>query len=143
MSKSLLFLGLLVTSLAVCGSASLANAAADMTPRDRSLVISTLDTSGHDGTLSLKEVDAAAKAKFTTLDTDSDGTLDASELTGIITHSQLAAADKDKDGTLDKAEYLALTKAMFEAADGDHDGTVNAVELSTPKGIDLVALLAY
>jgi hypothetical protein len=47
-----------------------------------------------------------------------------------------------KDGTFDKAEYPALTRALFLAADSDHDGTVNAAELSTEKGINLVALLA-
>jgi hypothetical protein len=141
--KSQLAAGLLAITLTIGGSITLLNAATDTTPHDRSIVLSALDTTGHDGTLSLNEVDAAARVKFASLDTDKDGTLDATELTGIMTHGELAASDLDKDGTLDMTEYLAVVKAMLHAADGDHDGTVNASELSTQKGIDLVALLAY
>ena len=143
MSKSPFIFGALAVAVAIGGVASLAQAVTDTTPHDRSLVISMIDSKPHDGTLSLSEVDAAAAKKFANLDTDSDGTLDASELTGIMTRSQLATDDTDKDDTVSKTEYLALVKARFDAADTDHDGTLDAAELSSEKGIALVELLTY
>ena len=86
---------------------------------------------------------AAATKKFDKLDTDQEGTLDASELTGLMGKKALAAADGDKDATLDKAEYLALVTKAFKKADTDKDGTLDAAELSTEPGRQLVALLAY
>jgi Ca2+-binding EF-hand superfamily protein len=117
-------------------------AAPDSTPNDQSLVLSKIDTD-HDGTISLDEAKAAASAKFDALDTDKEGTLDASELTGILRPGGVKKADKDKDATLDKPEFLALVEKMFKEADPDHDGTLNAKELSTDQGRALVALLAY
>jgi len=117
-------------------------AAADSTPNDESLVLSRIDPD-HDGTVSLAEAKAAASAKFDALDTDKEGTLDASELTGILSSHEVKKADKDKDDTLDKAEFLALVEKMFKAADHDHDGALDAKELSTEQGRALVSLLAY
>jgi hypothetical protein len=116
--------------------------APDATPNDESLVLSKIDPD-HDGTVSLDEAKAAASVKFEALDTDKEQTLDAGELTGILSPTALKEADADKDETLDKAEYLALAEKMFKAADVDHDGTLDAKELSTDYGRALVALLAY
>jgi Ca2+-binding EF-hand superfamily protein len=116
--------------------------APDATPKDESLVLSKIDTD-HDGSVSLAEAKAAASAKFDALDTDKEGTLDASELTGILSPNAVKKADKDKDETLDKSEFLTLVEKMFEAADQDHDGTLNPAELSTDQGRALVSLLAY
>jgi hypothetical protein len=90
----------------------------DTTPADKSLVMSKIDTD-NDGTISLAEAKTAAAAKFDSLDTDKEGTLDASELTGILGQGMLTKADLDKDGTLEPKE------------------------LSTEAGRSLVALLAY
>ncbi len=117
-------------------------AQADTTPTDKSLVMSKIDTD-NDGTISLDEAKAAATAKFDALDTDKEGTLDASELTGIIAKGTLTKADKDKDATLDKAEYVDFIAKKFVAADTDKDGTLDAKELSTEQGRALVALFAY
>ena len=124
------------------GLASATAAPPDTTPNDKSLVMSRIDTD-NDGTISLAEAKIAAEAKFDALDTDKEGTLDASELTGILGRGDLAKADPDKDQTLTKAEYLALVGKRFAAVDKDRDGTVDAKELSTPQGQVLVALLAY
>jgi Ca2+-binding EF-hand superfamily protein len=117
-------------------------AAADSTPLDESLVLSKIDTD-HDGTVTLAEAKAAASTKFDALDTDKEGTLDAHEVTGILSPSAVKKADKDKDATLDKTEFLALVEKMFNMADHDHDGTLDAKELSTDQGRALVSLLAY
>ena len=117
-------------------------AAPDSTPNDESLVLRKIDTD-HDGSISLDEAKAAAATKFDALDTDKEGTLDAGELTGILSPAAVKKADKDKDATLDKPEFLALVEKLFKQADVDHDGTLDAKELSTDQGRALVALLAY
>jgi Ca2+-binding EF-hand superfamily protein len=114
----------------------------DTTPADKSLVMSKIDTD-NDGTISLAEAKTAAAAKFDSLDTDKEGTLDASELTGILGQGMLTKADLDKDGTLDKTEFVAVAQKRFAAADTDKDGTLEPKELSTEAGRSLVALLAY
>lgn len=128
-------------AMAIAGGAALA-APPDATPKDQSLVMSKIDTD-HDGSVSSDEAKTAAATKFAALDTDSEGTLDASELVGIMGPGEAKKADPDKDGTLDKAEYLAAVEALFKEADTDHDGTLDPKELSSPKGRSLVALLAY
>ncbi|WP_196768585.1 EF-hand domain-containing protein [Granulibacter bethesdensis] len=128
--------------LASQGLSHVAMAAVDATPHDTSLVMSRLDPD-NDGTVSLEEAHKAAEAKFDALDTDHEGTLDASELTGILGKKALAAFDPDHDGSLDKAEWLKLVDAYFKKADPDHDGTLSPAELTTENGRALVALLAY
>jgi uncharacterized membrane protein YkoI len=92
--------------------------AADTTPNDKSVVMTALDPD-NDGTVSLAEAKRAAEAKFNALDTDHEDTLDANELTGIMSVKQIKATDKDNGGTLDK------------------------IELSSEEGRELVAMLAY
>jgi hypothetical protein len=135
-------IGLLVISFALGGSSMLASAMNKAT-KERSLVVSMIDTTGNNGTLNLKDVAAAAATKFAHLDVNHDGVLDARELAGIVTRREFISADHDHDGTISKAEYLALAKKMFVAADVDHDGTLDVDDLSTQQGVDLVALLAY
>jgi hypothetical protein len=117
-------------------------AQADKTPADQSLVMTKIDTD-NDGTISLDEAKKAASTKFDALDTDKEGTLDATELTGIVGKAAVAKADKDKDSTLDKAEYQALVAKAFAAADTDKDGKLDAKEVSSAQGRELVALLSY
>jgi Ca2+-binding EF-hand superfamily protein len=99
-----------------------------------------LDTD-KDGTIDLKEADAAAGALFTWLDRDKDGTLDAKELHGRVNLQELKAADPDNDGTLTKDEYLALVAKRFKAADNDGDGTIDEKELRSTPGRSLQLLL--
>ena len=117
-------------------------ATADKTPVDESALMMKIDPD-HDGTVTLAEAKTAAAAKFEALDTDKEGTLDASELTGVVGTGTLASADPDHDKTLDKTEFMALVAKMFAAADPDKDGTLTPQELSTEKGRALVSLLAY
>jgi Ca2+-binding EF-hand superfamily protein len=141
MMKTQIYIAML--GLVMAGGLISATAApADTSPEDQSSVMSKIDID-HDGSVSLDEAKKAAIAKFDTLDTDKEGTLDASELTGILARNDLIKADKDKDNTLDKAEFLALVEKLFAAADKDRDGTLDATELSTEHGRALVALLAY
>jgi EF hand len=99
----------------------------------------TAATANNDGTVSLAEAQAAGAKRFTALDPDRDGTLDAKEAKGVLT--DFSAADPDKDGTVDKAEYAAQIEAAFKAADPDNDGTVDATELATPAGQKLLGLI--
>jgi hypothetical protein len=130
-----LALGLMATANAVA-------APADTTRTDKSLVMAKIDTD-NDGTINWDEAKAAAIGKFGALDTDTEGTLDNSELTGVVSPAALKKADPDKDGTLDQAEYLTLVETMFKSADRDHDGTLDPKELSTEQGRALVSTLAY
>jgi Ca2+-binding EF-hand superfamily protein len=99
-----------------------------------------LDTD-KDGTIDLKEANAAASALFDRLDRDKDGTLDAKELHGRVNLQELKMADPDNDGTLSKDEYLALVARFFKAADHDGDGTLDEKELRSPAGRKLQKLL--
>src|SRR6195952_2909006 len=95
----------------------------------------------NDGTIDLKEAQAAAEAIFDKLEKDKDGTVDTKELQGRVSRKDLKAADTDNDGTLDKNEYLALVEQRFKAADPDGDGKLDAKEQKTPAGKSLLQLL--
>ena len=96
-----------------------------------------------DGTISLDEAKKAAEKKFTALDSDHEGTLDARELVGTLSPEAAKQADRDSDGTLSQAEYLAVVETRFKAADTNHDGTLDLQELRTPQGQALLRLLQY
>jgi Ca2+-binding EF-hand superfamily protein len=134
--------GVALACLALAFAASGAQAATDATPADQSLVMSKIDAD-HDGTISKEEAKAAADAKFAALDTDHEATLDATELTGIVSSKSLAKADLDNDKTLDQAEYEAYVMKLFDAADSDHDGTLAPKELGSEPGRALIASLEY
>lgn len=95
----------------------------------------------NDGTIDLKEAQAAGEATFDKLEKDKDGTLTTKELQGRVSRKDLKAADGDRDGTLDKKEYGALVEQRFKAADPDDDGTLDAKELKKPAGRSLMQLL--
>jgi EF hand len=61
----------------------------------------------HDGTIDMKEAQAAASALFARLDRDHDGTLDIKELRGHLTLREFRAAGPAKDGTLTEDEFLS------------------------------------
>ncbi len=65
----------------------------------------------NDGTLDLKEVQAAAGGAFDKLDRDKDGTLDKKELAGRIAKSAMADADPDKDGTVTRTNISPTRKS--------------------------------
>jgi Ca2+-binding EF-hand superfamily protein len=95
-----------------------------------------------DGTLDLAEVQKAAAAKFDSLETDNDSTLDKKEMSSTKVDSKtFKKADPDNDGTLTKEEYLTIVEARFKAADTDHDGTLSVAELKTKAGQSLLRLL--
>jgi len=72
----------------------------------------------------LAETKKAAQAKFDSLDTDHDGTLDMKEMVGTQVHDiAYKKADMDKDGTLDKSEYMGLVERRFRASAGSKRGT--------------------
>lgn len=95
----------------------------------------------NDGTIDLKEAQAAGEATFDKLETDKDGSLTTKELGGRVSKKDLKAADGDSDGTLDKKEYGALIEQRFKAADPGGDGKLDAKELKTPAGRSLLQLL--
>jgi hypothetical protein len=85
-----------ILGLVMAGGLMPATAApADTTPEDQSSVMSKIDID-HDGSVSLDEAKKASIAKFDALDTDKEGTLDASELTGLIARNDLIKAIKIK-----------------------------------------------
>jgi len=66
-----------------------------------------------DGTIDLKEAQAAASKHFDMLDPDKDGTLDAKELNGRLTAAELKAADPDAEGTIDAKELASPAGASL------------------------------
>ncbi|MCJ2018628.1 EF-hand domain-containing protein [Methylobacterium sp. E-065] len=102
--------------------------------------IRAIDTD-NDGTIDLKEAQAAGEATFDKLEKDKDSSLTAKELQGRVSKKDLRTADGDHDGTMDKKEYDALVEQRFKAADTDGDGTLDAKELKKPAGRSLLQLL--
>jgi Ca2+-binding EF-hand superfamily protein len=96
-----------------------------------------------DGSIDLKEAQAAAAALFDKLNKDKskDQTLEIKELQGRLSRADFAAADPDKDGTIDKAEFMKIVETRFAAATPDGDGTVDCKEAATPAGKALMRIL--
>jgi hypothetical protein len=124
------------------GLLCLSAAEADAKPRgaapDRAL--KAVDTDA-DGTIDLREAQAAGSALFDRLDGDKDGTLTIRELQGRLSRSDFKGADPDSDGTLTRQEFLVVLESRFKAADPDQDGTLDRSELATPAGATLLRLL--
>jgi len=97
----------------------------------------------NDGSIDLKEAQAAASALFDKLNKDKgkDQTLEIKELQGRLSRADFAAADPDKDGTIDKAEFMKIVETRFAAATPDGDGTVDCKEAATPAGKALMRIL--
>ena len=101
------------------------------------------DNPDKDGSIDLKEAQAAAAALFDKLNKDKskDQTLEIKELQGRLSRADFAAADPDKDGTIDKAEFMKIVETRFAAATPDGDGTVDCKEAATPAGKALMRIL--
>jgi Ca2+-binding EF-hand superfamily protein len=96
----------------------------------------------NDGTIDVAEANRAAGARFDSLESDRDGTLDRKELSSTkVDKKTFKKADPDNDGTLTKDEYLTIVAARFQAADADNDGTISVSELGTRAGKALSRLL--
>jgi hypothetical protein len=94
-----------------------------------------------DGTIDLREAQAAGSALFDRLDGDKDGSLTIRELQGRLSRSDFKSADPDNDRTLTRQEFLTILASRFKAADPDKDGTLDQSELTTPAGAALLRLL--
>lgn len=95
----------------------------------------------HDGNITRAEFDRARNARFTQMDANHDGSLQASERPqwGGGDHPAGAApaggpppgmrADTNGDGVISRAEYDAQGAAMFARLDADHNGTITQAEI--------------
>ncbi len=134
-------LSLVVLGVGFMGWGSSALAQPNSSSTDAKTEMKALDTDS-DGTMDLKEANAAADKRFDALDTDHDGTLDKKEAAAAgISEATFEKLDTDKDGTLDKKEYATLVAIRFKKADPDKDGTVSSSELASSKGQSLLTLL--
>ncbi len=82
----------------------------------------------------------AAQGDVSAFDPDKDGTIDLKEAQAAAS-AAFDKLDPDEDGTLGKKEYLTLVETHFKAADPDNDGTIDARELTGPAGQALVQLM--
>ena len=94
----------------------------------------------NDGTIDLNEIKTSAGNVFTSLEKDSDGTLDAKELRGKIVKKDFKTADPDSDGTVSKDELMTYVESLFKDSDADNDGTVDDRELKSKKSPAIIAL---
>ena len=97
--------------------------------------------SDNDEALDLKEIQAAAAARFKTLDADKDGKLAQKDVDGAISPDEFNKANPDNDTTLEMGEYAALVEQRFKTANPDGDTTIEADELTTVAGKALLALI--
>jgi len=106
----------------------------------KSALLQRLDTD-KDGTLDASEIEQAAAAVFDRLEKDGDGTVDRKELGARLGKKDFAQGDPDKDGTLSRDEFLALVQKLFKEADVDNEGTLDARELRSKAGRALARIV--
>src|SRR5262249_25408687 len=93
--------------------------------------------SNHDGKISRAEFMAARDARFTQMDANHDGSLQANERPHWGGAAQNASAtgghgnrgDANGDGVISRAEYDAQGGRQFDRLDTDHDGFLSQAEL--------------
>ena len=83
-------------------------------------MLASLDTD-EDGQITQQEF----LARFSDLDENGDGIINADEVSRGRTNSMLTRLDADKDGSISEKEYLAT----FEALDTDGNGIVGTDEI--------------
>jgi hypothetical protein len=106
--------------------------------------IKRLDNNG-DGRVTQEEHAEVARTSFGKLDSNSDGVLNADEISSAKEkkhsklkfwakdddgeHAKLSECDQNNDGQITRAEYEASKEAMFTSLDANHDGALTEQEL--------------
>jgi Ca2+-binding EF-hand superfamily protein len=88
-----------------------------------------MDANG-DGKVTLDEMRAGAKERFTALDADKNGVLSQAELNknGHV-RRMIERADANKDGQVTLAESIAAVDGFFKKLDKNNDGVLAGEEL--------------
>jgi hypothetical protein len=130
---------LMKTAIALGALALAGLAAAPLALAKSAAPLAALDTD-KDGTVDATEINRAAEALFDRLDKDRDGTLDIKELQGRLSKKDFKAADPDNDGTLTRDEFLNAAGNLFKSADPDKEGRLDARQLASGPGKALLRL---
>jgi Ca2+-binding EF-hand superfamily protein len=77
-----------------------------------------------DGMISAAEHDAGIRSKWSKMDPDGDGRVNASDI-----DSKHQALDADKDGSITSAEFESGSRSMFSKWDTDRDGNLSTAEM--------------
>jgi hypothetical protein len=80
-----------------------------------------LDTDD-DGAVERSEFDRFMEAAFVHLDADETGSLDAAEMSEILSPAQITELDDNGDGRVSRSEFMAQGAEDFRGADTDGDG---------------------
>ncbi len=112
----------LVTTIVLCGLSS----AAIAQPRPSAPDLKK------DGMITLAEHEQAMRHRFSRMDANSDGTIDAAEQKRVIRflsgRNPLLPADANRDGRITQAEFKSAAAIMFHRADANKDGRISAAE---------------
>lgn len=87
-----------------------------------------------DGRVTRAEFDAASRTRFERMDTNRDGTVDATEMAALPGGGRGMRADTNGDGKLSQAEFDAQTRERFDRVDVNGDGVLDAAELKAGPG---------
>jgi len=96
--------------------------------------LARMDGNG-DGKVTRAEYDAGARTRFDRMDTNADGTIDATEMAALPGGGRGMRADTNGDGKLTRAESDAMSKERFDRLDGNGDGVLDAAELQAGPGM--------
>ncbi|MFD1788731.1 EF-hand domain-containing protein [Sphingomonas floccifaciens] len=96
--------------------------------------LARLDTDG-DGRVTRAEFDTGSQARFDRMDTNRDGTIDATEMAALPGGGRGMRADTNGDGKLTRAESDAMSKERFDRMDVNGDGVLDAAELQAGGGM--------
>ncbi|MEP6483244.1 MAG: EF-hand domain-containing protein [Rudaea sp.] len=127
-----------VTALSVC---ALAQTAAPEHPSFYQLMLQKMDSNG-DGRISLDEYLAAANTRFTSIDAQGKGAVDATDIEVAPTTLQrdqkiadfiVKRMDSDGKGYVSEDDFVAKAKQRFARMDTRGDGKLTPDELSAPR----------
>lgn len=88
-----------------------------------------------DGRVTRAEFDTSSRTRFDRMDTNKDGTVDATEMAALSGGGRGLRADINGDGKLTQGEYDAQTKERFDRLDVNGDGVLDAAELQAGPGM--------